>query len=205
MGILSGYRVLDCSIAMAGPFAAQRMGDLGADVVKVEPTAGEWQRFRSAGGANGNRINKTANTAVDTTTYSTISNQLVGTTGADPQTYGYDALGNITTLNGTTAYQYDAFNRMSAAGGMSYYVNPEGQRLRKSGSLGTTYFAPDQGGTLLAENDSGAWIDYVWLGGRLIGHDMARACVTAFLGSDFAGGRHQRRVDQLSQLLQDSD
>ena len=42
-------------------------------------------------------------------------------------------------------------------------------------------------------------------GARLIGPDMARACVTAFLGTDFAGGRHQRRVDQLSQLLQDSD
>ena len=46
--ILSGYRVLDCSIAMAGPFAAQRLGDLGADVIKVEPTAGEWQRFAAA-------------------------------------------------------------------------------------------------------------------------------------------------------------
>ncbi len=57
MGILSGYRVLDCSIAMAGPFAAQRLGDLGADVIKVEPVTGEWQRFRSAGGALGNRIN----------------------------------------------------------------------------------------------------------------------------------------------------
>ena len=42
-------------------------------------------------------------------------------------------------------------------------------------------------------------------GARLIGQDMARACVTAFLGADFAGGRHQRRVDQLSNLLQDSD
>ena len=51
MGILSGYRVLDCSIAMAGPFAAQRLGDLGADVVKVEPTTGEWQRHVAAGGA----------------------------------------------------------------------------------------------------------------------------------------------------------
>ncbi|TDH34897.1 CoA transferase [Pseudohoeflea suaedae] len=57
MGILSGYRVLDCSIAMAGPFAAQRLGDLGADVVKVEPTSGEWQRHVSAGGATGNKIN----------------------------------------------------------------------------------------------------------------------------------------------------
>ena len=43
------------------------------------------------------------------------------------------------------------------------------------------------------------------LGARLIGADMAKACVAAFLGTDFAGGRHQRRVDQLSQLLQDSD
>ena len=43
------------------------------------------------------------------------------------------------------------------------------------------------------------------LGARLIGHDMARACITAFLGTEFAGGRHQRRVDQLSALLQDSD
>lgn len=56
-GVLSGYRVLDCSIAMAGPFAAQRLGDLGADVIKVEPTTGEWQRHAAAGGAVGNKIN----------------------------------------------------------------------------------------------------------------------------------------------------
>ncbi|MEU0269537.1 CoA transferase [Nocardioides sp. NPDC006303] len=55
--ILEGYRVLDCSIAMAGPFAAQRLGDLGADVVKVEPVTGEWQRHAAAGGAQGNQIN----------------------------------------------------------------------------------------------------------------------------------------------------
>lgn len=57
MGILTGYRVLDCSIAMAGPFAAQRLGDLGADVVKVEPVTGEWQRHVAAGGATGNKVN----------------------------------------------------------------------------------------------------------------------------------------------------
>jgi len=57
MGILSGYRVLDCSIAMAGPFAAQRLGDLGADVVKVEPLNGEWQRHTPAGGITGNKVN----------------------------------------------------------------------------------------------------------------------------------------------------
>ena len=43
------------------------------------------------------------------------------------------------------------------------------------------------------------------LGARLIGSDMARACAAVFLDTDFAGGRHQRRVDQLSSLLQESD
>ena len=43
------------------------------------------------------------------------------------------------------------------------------------------------------------------LGARLVGEDMAKACVNAFLGTEFAGGRHQRRVDQLSTLLQESD
>ena len=36
------------------------------------------------------------------------------------------------------------------------------------------------------------------LGARLIGPEMAKACITAFLTSDFLGGRHQRRVDQLA-------
>ena len=36
------------------------------------------------------------------------------------------------------------------------------------------------------------------MGARLTGVDMAKACVTAFLETDFAGGRHQRRVDKLS-------
>ena len=36
------------------------------------------------------------------------------------------------------------------------------------------------------------------MGARLTGGEMARACVTAFLETEFAGGRHQRRVDKLS-------
>ena len=43
------------------------------------------------------------------------------------------------------------------------------------------------------------------LGARLIGSEMARACVALFLETPFAGGRHQPRVDQLSHELQDSD
>lgn len=36
------------------------------------------------------------------------------------------------------------------------------------------------------------------MGARLTGVDMAKACITAFLTTPFAGGRHQRRVDKLS-------
>ena len=43
------------------------------------------------------------------------------------------------------------------------------------------------------------------LGARIVGTEMAKACVAAFLDTGFAGGRHERRVDQLSHLLQDSD
>ncbi|WP_294123860.1 ribose 5-phosphate isomerase B [Sphingomonas sp.] len=50
-------------------------------------------------------------------------------------------------------------------------------------------------------NDS----NVIAFGARLIGSDMAKDIVLAFLNTQFAGGRHQRRVDQLSHLLQDSD
>ena len=36
------------------------------------------------------------------------------------------------------------------------------------------------------------------MGARLIGPDMAKACLDAFLSTGFGGGRHQGRVDKLS-------
>lgn len=36
------------------------------------------------------------------------------------------------------------------------------------------------------------------LGARLIGIEMAKACILAFLDTHFLGDRHQRRVDKLS-------
>jgi ribose 5-phosphate isomerase B len=36
------------------------------------------------------------------------------------------------------------------------------------------------------------------LGSRLVGLDMAKACIQAFLATAFAGDRHARRVDKLS-------
>jgi formyl-CoA transferase len=41
---LEGLRVVDISQGLAGPFCAMQLGDLGADVVKVEPPTGDWLR-----------------------------------------------------------------------------------------------------------------------------------------------------------------
>ena len=43
-------------------------------------------------------------------------------------------------------------------------------------------------------NDANA----IALGARLTGEDMAKACIAAFLTTEFAGGRHSGRVDKLS-------
>src|ERR1700710_2930802 len=44
MSALEGLRVIDLATVFAGPGAARHLGDFGADVVKIEPPAGDGVR-----------------------------------------------------------------------------------------------------------------------------------------------------------------
>ncbi len=53
MGPLAGFRILDLSSVLMGPYATQLLGDLGADVVKVEAPEGDILRRIGPGRSKG--------------------------------------------------------------------------------------------------------------------------------------------------------
>src|SRR5271166_3097439 len=43
-GSLDGFRVIDLTRGLCGPFCTMQLGDAGAEVIKIEPPAGDFAR-----------------------------------------------------------------------------------------------------------------------------------------------------------------
>jgi RHS repeat-associated protein len=140
----------------------------------------------------GDRLSKTTGGTTQTYSYAAplTSHQLQSVAGT---ARSYDANGNTTQI-GNATFTYDNRNRLTAAGGASYFFNGRGERVIKRVGSNSTIFAYSQSGALLAEyaspfvcpnsNDLSnpdyyncdpsftglSWpTEYLWMDGTLIG------------------------------------
>ncbi len=107
--------------------------------------------------------------AASTYAVSSTSNRLSGVSGALSRSYSYDNSGNTTadgaaTLPTTTRGEWSSATKSSVTS--TYALNALGQRVKKTTSGASTYFAYDEAGHLVGEYDnSGNLIqETVWFG-----------------------------------------
>jgi RHS repeat-associated protein len=118
--------------------------------------------------ANGNRLTQTGS-AASIFTVSSTNNRLSSVSGALTRSYSYDNSGN-TTGDGSATFTYNDAGRMISATKASvtttYALNALGQRVKKTASGSSRYFAYDEAGHLVGEYDnSGTLIqETVWFG-----------------------------------------
>ncbi|WP_176225107.1 RHS repeat domain-containing protein [Methylomagnum ishizawai] len=105
--------------------------------------------------ADGNRLSEQVQAGSTLSTgygYDPASNRLAQVTppGQAPLAYAYDAAGN-TLGDGANTFLYNDRGRLVQANTTKYLVNGLGQRVKKSGPLGTSLFAYDGDGRLVGE------------------------------------------------------
>ena len=132
----------------------------------------------------GNRLTRTLDGQTDTYTYEPGTHKLTGITGPGAQTFGYDAVGNTTSLNAQTLI-YNLNNRRIRITDQGttvgeYVYNGKGQRIKKTVGADTTVYHYDLAGNLIGESDAaGVFTDqYIYLGSERL------AAVAATKASD---------------------
>jgi len=106
----------------------------------------------------GNRLTRTLDGQTDTYAYEPGTHKLTGITGPGAQTFGYDAVGNITARNSQTLI-YNLNNRLIQITDQGttvgeYVYNGKGQRIKKTVGADTTIYHYDLAGNLIGESDA---------------------------------------------------
>jgi len=106
----------------------------------------------------GNRLTRTQDGQTDTYAYEPGTHKLTGITGPGAQTFGYDAVGNITSKNSQTLI-YNLKNRLIRITDQGttvgeYVYNGKGQRIKKTVDADITIYHYDLAGNLIGESDA---------------------------------------------------
>lgn len=106
----------------------------------------------------GNRLTRILDGQTDTYAYEAGTHKLTGITGPGAQTFGYDAVGNITSKN-TQNLIYNLNNRLIRITDQGttvgeYVYNGKGQRIKKTVGADTTIYHYDLAGNLIGESDA---------------------------------------------------
>lgn len=106
----------------------------------------------------GNRQTRTLDGQTDTYAYEPGTYKLTGITGPGARTFGYDAVGNITSRN-TQTLIYNLNNRLIRITDQGttvgeYVYNGKGQRIKKTVGADTTIYHYDLAGNLIGESDA---------------------------------------------------
>ena len=143
----------------------------------------------------GNRLTKTLNSETDNYAYTPATNRLGNITGANPQTFAYDANGNI-TAKGSKTLAYNQNNRLIQVAENStvlgeYTYNGNGQRIKKTAGDDTIIFHYDIFGNMIGESTpDGNFIEqYIYLGDERLSVLTGEAVTEIEVEVTTSGGR----------------
>jgi YD repeat-containing protein len=164
-------------------------------VDRLRSADGPWGQLTFTYDGVGNRRTKTAGSATTQYNLDPSTLRLASTSGAEQETFSYDANGNVTG-DASNSYGYNVHDLMETAttptGSTTYRYDGDGQRTIRSSAADQAYFLHHPNGQLLSEFKEAAGgveivRDYVYAGSRLLASIKPAVLVVNPLSVTFGG------------------